>query len=279
MGYWLLLLVTIAAGAWGLRRYNQRTRRRARRLAPLSTDRVAIIACNVPLYRRLPTKLKRELEGHVNVFIDEKTFVGCGGLEVTDKMRVTIAAHACMLLLNRSTEYFPNLKTILLYPDAYVTDEVIVDGPVEIMEEVTNSGESWQRGPVVLSWNDVLSAATEGKNDNVVLHEFAHQLDQENELADGAPVLEDESGYAEWAQVLGREYKLLQTRLDRGEETLIDPYAAESPAEFFAVVTEAFFENGASLRAQHPELYRQVSNFYKVDPANWEGQATFALRK
>ena len=129
-------------------------------------------------------------------------------------------------------------------------------------------GESWYRGAVVLSWEDVKSgAARVDDGENVVLHEFAHQLDDEAGRGDGAPALSKRSMYVAWARVLGREYADLSSQIAGHAHTDIAPYGAESPAEFFAVVTEAFFEKPVQLRHRHPELYEQLQMFYQQDPA------------
>jgi Mlc titration factor MtfA (ptsG expression regulator) len=212
----------------------------------------------------------RELLGHVQVFLDEKRFEGCGGLDVTDEIRVTIAAQACLLLLGRDTDYFPRLRTILVYPRRYVVDGVrrlsdgtLVDGP-----EV-RGGESWTHGAVVLSWDDVRRGAMHvGDGLNVVLHEFAHQLDSESGAMEGAPDLGDSTRYATWAQVLGESWERLHTELSEQRQSFVRSYGSVSPAEFFAVVTEAFFERPLQLRHHDPALYAQFAEYYRQDPAS-----------
>ena len=247
----------------------KRRRRERRRRQPLPSEWLAVIERNVPYYRRLTPDKRRELHGLIQVFLAEKQFMGCGGLEITDEMRVTIAAQACILLLGRETDFYPMLQSILVYPQAYVAqisqrqpDGTVVEGPQPRL------GEAWRRGPVVLSWDDVLRAASDVHDGrNVVLHEFAHQLDNEAGAADGAPVLPQRSMYVAWARVLGHEYKALVEALEHQRQTVLDQYGATSPAEFFAVVTEAFFEKPVDLKARHPELYEQLRLFYRQDPA------------
>lgn len=264
----LLLALALWAGWMVLRR-----RRRDRLFEqPLPAEWVRILERNVSLYRRLPPDLRRTMDGLVNVFLDDKQFVGCSGLTVTDEMRVTVAGNACLLLLGRDNTEFRGFQSILVYPDAFVTTQTTYDGYVEVSEETVRSGESWQRGPVVLAWADVredLRYAGDGRN--VVLHEFAHKLDEQNAGMDGLPVLGDGRQHREWARVLGREYESLQQRAEEGEESFLDTYGAESPAEFFAVATEAFFENAPAMKLQHPELYEQLSRFYNLDPVEWRG--------
>jgi Mlc titration factor MtfA (ptsG expression regulator) len=186
-----------------------------------------------------------------------------------DEIRVIIAAQACVLLLNRITDYYPGFTSILVYPDNYVAREVTTDGMLETVEEQARAGESWHRGPVVLSWEDVLHGANEYSGENVVLHEFAHKLDEENERLDGLPLLEDRGQYESWARVFQSEFQRLKTSAGRSETSVLDDYGAESPAEFFAVATEAFFERPGKLLGQHPQLYEQLRRFYNVDPASW----------
>jgi Mlc titration factor MtfA (ptsG expression regulator) len=232
-----------------------------------------IIDRNVPMYRRLSDEDQRELQGHVQVFVAEKYFEGCDGLVMTDEIRVTIAAQACVLLLHRQATYYPGLRSILVYPAAYVANSKSV-GPGGIVTESigVRAGESWhptsQRGVIVLSWSDVL-AGSRGERDgrNVVLHEFAHQLDGEYGGMDGVPHLPNPSMYKDWARVLGQEYQSLVQNLMRNHRTGIDPYGATNPAEFFAVVTEVFFERPRNLQAEHPQLYEQLKSFYQQDPA------------
>lgn len=227
-----------------------------------------IVQKNVPLYNRLPVSLKKQLHGLVNIFLAEKDFEGCGGLEITDEIKVTIAAQACMLLLNRKTTYFKKLRTILVYPQTYVARTKYSDGFITIDGQSVRLGESWQNGPVVLAWDSVTGGTSNiADARNVVLHEFAHQLDQEDGLADGAPVLEHRSSYITWARVLSGEYETLQKR--KRSRTVMNKYGATNPAEFFAVATETFFEKSKQMKKKHPELYDELKNYYKLDPVQW----------
>ncbi len=247
----------------------KRKRRRRISAQPFPAHWLEIIERNSPYYRRLTAGEQDELRGHVRVFLDEKRFEGCGGLEITDEIRLTIAAHACLLLLNRETDYYPRMTTVLVYPRHYFAHEAhrLSDGI--IMEEMSGrEGESWHRGPVVLSWDDVLEGATEPEaGHNVVYHEFAHQLDGEWRTNEGAPTLPQDAMYAEWARVLGGEYERLLDDIRCNRRHLIDDYGATNPAEFFAVVTELFFSKPVPLKRRHPELYAQLKTFYRQDPA------------
>jgi hypothetical protein len=255
----------------------RRLRRRARRgrliATPFPEAWRQIIEKNVPLYRRLPEALKQELHGHVNVFLDEKRFEGCAGLEIDDEVRVTIAAQACMLLLNRKTNYFSKLRAILVYPDTYVAKTVSSEGRVTVNGRSIRLGESWQNGPVVLAWNSVTGGAMNISDArNVVFHEFAHQLDQEDGVADGAPVLEHRSAYGAWARILGEEYTALQKSKKAHRRSVMNKYGATNPAEFFAVATETFFEKPKQMQKRHPELYDELRDYYKLDPLQWSVQ-------
>ena len=248
-------------------------RRRARiRAAPFPDAWSDILRRNVPLLSRLPATDRAELLGLVAVFCAEKHFEGAAGLEVTDEMRVTVAAQACLLLLRRDVDNpYPALDTVLLYPRGWRTEaQREVNGVVHAGDEA-RLGESWKRGLVILAWDATRrGAADDDDGQNVVLHEFAHQLDTEGGGADGAPTLPDRGMYGPWARVLGREYTALVAALERGRATTIDAYGATNPAEFFAVVTEAFFERPRWLRERHAELYAQLQDFYRQDPAEWD---------
>ena len=247
------------------------SRRRARlRAEPVPPEWRAIVERNLRLFRSLTPEDQAELLGHVQVFLAEKHFEGCGGLELTDEIRVTIAAQACLLLLHRETDYYPRLRSILVYPSGYTAHgEHHLGGGVWAEGDDDRLGHTQQRlGALVLAWDAARRGAREpGDGDNLVLHEFAHQLDQEEGPADGAPELPERSMYAAWARILGREYERLLRDEATLKRTVIDPYGATNPAEFFAVVTEAFFEKPRKLRAKHPELYEQLKAFYCQDPA------------
>jgi Mlc titration factor MtfA (ptsG expression regulator) len=226
-----------------------------------------------PLYRRLPPRLQAELRGRVQVFLAEKDFVGCAGLEVTDLMRVTIATQACVLLLNRDVDWFPFLREILIYPAAFVVERLEVDA-LGLHTDLARvlAGESSSRGQVVLSWDDARDGAADAEDGrNVVIHEFAHQLDQEFGHANGAPQLGTRKDYARWSEVFADGFARLRMQVANGLPTAIDPYGATDPAEYFAVACEHFFERGAALQRAEPALYAQLSAYFSVDPAGWDG--------
>lgn len=247
----------------------KKKRREKLRAQPLPEAFREIISRNVPYVAKLSRADRRELEGHVQVLLAEKSFEGCGGLELTDEIKVTIAAQAAILLLHRDTDYYPELVSILVYPHAYVArDTRSRIGNTVLVGDQARLGESWVRGVVVLAWDHVkLGASNIHDGHNVVLHEFAHQLDAEDGDMDGAPALGSRGLYSAWAHTLGAEYGDLLARIEAHRPTDLDRYGATSPAEFFAVVTEAFFEQGAKLKRKHPELYAALADFYAQDPA------------
>jgi Mlc titration factor MtfA (ptsG expression regulator) len=231
-----------------------------------------VLRTSVPLYNRLSDPDRRELQRHIQIFLAEKRFEGCQGLEITDQVRLTIAAQACMLLLHRETDYFPGLTSILVHPGTYVVDDVLrVAGGMVLESREVREGESWHRGAVVLSWDDV-RRGTENPDDghNVVLHEFAHQLDTMWGKGDSSPVLRDRASFRAWTEALERNFKRFRRDIRYDRARVLDDYGATDPAEFFAVATECFFEVPRDLRSAYPDLYEELKRFYQQDPALWE---------
>jgi hypothetical protein len=247
-------------------------RRRRRQLAEkhFPAEWLRILERNIGYYRLLPEEDRQELQRHILVFIAEKLFEGCGGLEITDEIKVTIAAQACILLLHRKTDYYPSLRSVLVYPQAYLARQATyLGGGVTVEGLHVRLGESWRRGSVVLSWDDVQKGASDiHDGQNVVFHEFAHQLDSSGGKGDGSAVLQSRSRYIAWARVLRRDYERLRGKAIRNLPTLLNKYGASNPAEFFAVATECFFERPTELREQHAELYAKLREFYHQDPAD-----------
>ncbi len=244
---------------------SRRERREKWRAEPFPAEWVAILEKNIPFYKRLAEPDRAELHGLIRVFLEEKHFEGCGGLEMTDEVRLTIAGQACLLLLHRETDDFARLITILVYPSAYEAPAIEPIGGGAILQGLQGRlGEASADGVVILSWDDVVSGAFDPKDGhNVVLHEFAHQLDMEDGRADGAPILKHRSKYASWARVLGAEYENLR---ESGKKSVLDDYGGINPAEFFAVATECFFEKPVQMKKKHPELYDELRAFYHLDP-------------
>jgi MtfA peptidase len=219
---------------------------------------------------QLPADLQLQVKKTTQVLLAEKPFIGCQGLVITDEMRVLVAAQASLLLLNRRAGYFRNLRQVLVYPGAFVVDRAVNDGAVVRDERRALAGESWQQGQLILSWDDVLQGAAQpGDGRNVVIHEFAHQLDQESGPANGAPWLVSPARRKRWAAVMADEFEQLRQRLHGGHTGLIDAYAATDPAEFFAVVSEVFFEQPAALAKEHPALFKEFAQYYATNPLHW----------
>jgi len=273
----ILSLCAVIVLLLALRFVYRNWRRKKLRNTPFPAEWKSLLESKVFLYRYLPADLKAQLHGHINVFLAEKRFEGCGGVQITDEIRVTIAALACMLLLNRETDYYPRLKSILVYPHPYMAEDVDYLGSTRVHGISSRVGESWPTGAVVVAWDQV-SGQSRDVNDthNVVLHEFAHQLDQENGVgADGIPILDQRSSYVTWARILGEEYRQLREIASRDDEDgVLDEYGATNEAEFFAVATEAFFEKPLQLKKKHPELYMELKHYYRFDPSErFPGQA------
>ena len=255
--------------------FSKKRRRQQLRAKPFPVTWRSIIIRNFPTFRRLPRADQIELLGHVQVFLAEKHFEGCGGLEVTDEIRVTIAAQACLLLLHRNADYYPQLTSILVYPSGYMAHETRSLG-ANVLEEAAQHrlGQTGRRlGSLVLAWDDARRGAADPSDGrNLVLHEFAHQLDFENDAADGAPALATKAEYQSWSRVMSREFAALRVADETGIPTVLDTYGAENPAEFFAVVTEAFFERPSALHAKHPELYAEFARFFRQQPIQYSAE-------
>lgn len=246
----------------------RRNRLKHRPFSPLWN---AIIETNLPIYLRFSPAERRRLQGHVQVFLAEKQFIGCGGLQVTEEMKLVIAAISCLLLLNERGKYFPRLRSILVYPSTYLVNETTSTGNYVVeARRVARLGESWTSDQVILSWEQVKRDTCNWRDGhNLVLHEFAHQLDQEDGRAEGVPILQRNSDYPIWAEVMAEEYQHLCNDVERGVKTVIDSYGATNPAEFFAVATETFFEKPHQLLKKHPALYEQLQRYYQLDPVQW----------
>ena len=262
-----LIVITIIVGG----PIHRRRRHGRLRAQPLPAAWLPILDHYVPAARHMPEPLRQRWHDAIKIFLAEKRFVGCDGLGVTDEMRVAIAGQACLMILNLPHGGYEDVEWILVYPSAFhVTRHDVDEAGVETIERDLLTGESWDGGRVIISWDDVWRAAREGwEGESVVLHEFAHQLDQESGGVDGAPALASHGSYEAWAEVLGGEYRVLQEKAARGDPSVLDHYGATDPAEFFAVATEAFFQSPEAVRAEHPQLYAQLREYYRLDPAAW----------
>ncbi|SDJ55433.1 zinc-dependent peptidase [Microbulbifer yueqingensis] len=284
-----LAIILLAVLVWVLPYYWQKWRRRYLRSRPLSAARYRSLQAALPFYSALPPAARRELCANVSLFLHDKEFVGCDGLRLSEQMRVAIAAWACLLLVGRENRCYPALRTVLVYPDTYVARETHFEGLVETTADSAREGESHYLGPVVLSWADIeedLYHPEHGRN--VIVHEFAHKLDEEDGVYDGRPLFAQDQSGNNWAPVFRREYERLRDRVagvgdghvgpvgpgvrESGDGiSILDPYGAQSPAEFFAVASEAFFTLPDQLRHHHRDLYGELQAFYRLDPAAWHG--------
>ena len=264
------LVLAVVAWLWGPALWSNWRRERVLR-QPFPASWREILRQRMPYFRRLPPDLQLQLKKHVQWLIAETPFIGCRGQEITDEVRVLVAAQAALLLLNRGAGRFYGLRQILVYPGPFVVDRPVNAGGVTQDARRVLAGESWQEGQLILSWDDVLDGAADpGDGRNVVIHEFAHRLDQETGSANGAPWLGGRrERYVRWSQVMGAAYARLQQQLAEGAEPWLDPYGATDPAEFFAVLSETFFENPARLAQADHALYRELAAFYRVDPLAW----------
>jgi Mlc titration factor MtfA (ptsG expression regulator) len=237
---------------------------------PFPKNWLNIIQSNLAIYTHLSAGQQKELQGHVQIFIKEKQFIGCLGLQITEEIKVTIAAIACLLLFGDRKTYFPNLRSVLVYPHAYVVNEMVMSGYVVEERRMARLGESWTKDQLILSWEQVTQDLLNWQDGhNVVLHEFAHQLDQEDGKAEGVPILSRSLDYAVWAKVMSVEYLQLCDRVEHGKKTVIDAYGTTNPAEFFAVATETFFEKPHQLNQKHQDLYALLHTYDRLDPQIW----------
>lgn len=266
-----LIPIVLVVAAFLLNHYFKRWRKERLLGKAFPADWQQILGERIPVYSVLPEPQRRKLEQLILLFLDQKTFYGCAGLVITDVMRICIAAEACLLLLGQSGPVYPKLQAILVYPtafrakrDMHQEDGTVVAGDHHLL------GESWGNGRVILSWDDVEEGARDfSDGHNVVLHEFAHQLDSASGSANGAPPLRRNS-YQTWATVFGDNFHDLQASAFHGKSTVMDTYGATNPAEFFAVATETFFEKPDELRQRRPELFEELLKYYQLDPRDWQ---------
>jgi Mlc titration factor MtfA (ptsG expression regulator) len=247
----------------------RRRRRRQLLATPFPAAWLDYLHRNVSHYRYLSEAEQARLRDDLRVFIAEKHWEGCGGLTMTDEIKVTIAAQVCLLLLGLEHHSFERVQSILVYPRGYrATGEML--GRDGLIHEGGQArlGEAWYRGPVILSWEEVRHEARHlGEGHNLVFHEFAHQLDMLNGVVDGTPLLETPEQYHKWREVMTAEYQQLVQASEQGRATLLDQYGTTNEGEFFAVATECFFERPVALARRHPRLYEVLRDYYHQDPA------------
>lgn len=270
MSPWWLLALGLAAIALAVAVPRWRLARALDRPFPEAWKR--ILEQNMGLYTRLPPPLRDRLHRQVQRFLHEKHFEGAGGLEIDDEIRVTIAGEACLLTLNLGPEVYPQLRWIIVYPTTFIVEDeawveedgVVEEGPRDML------GESWENGRVILAWDSVLHGVRRmGDGENVVLHEFAHQLDGETGVTDGAPFLGGSAALRGWAEVLSEEFLRLREDALWGRRGLLDEYGATNPAEFFAVATETFFERPRDMARHHRRLFDMLVHYFQLDPRDW----------
>ena len=249
-----------------------RRRRRERILSePFPETWRGMLARDSALWCVLTAEERLRIESDLRLFLAERTWEPCGGLDLTDERKVLIAAQACILTLGRSVDAFEHVRTILVYPERFLAQDAEEDDLGVVTETYDDrEGEAWERGQVILSWSDVRQDSRRLDGRNLVLHEFAHQVDLLDFLrAVRARTPSERERHGRWRRVLGETYDLLCDLDDSGRrDPVLDTYGSEDEAECFAVSTEAFFERPARLQQFHPELYRVLSEYYNQDPAS-----------
>lgn len=268
---WIILAVPLLVAAFLLyRRYSKQRKHKELLASSLTAKQRAVVERLVPLVRRLPPPIGSSLEGKMNLFLDQITFRGQNGVEVSEEMKLSIAAQACLLVVN-SPVWYDTLRNVLLYPSAFLTHRDTHGDGVVYENQHATLGESWARGPVILSWDHALQGGLEAEDGhNVVIHEFAHQLDSLSGHTNGIPLLRKGQTYAGWERAMLDAYQDQVQRVQNGERTLIDPYGASNHQEFFAEAIVTFFERPRELRDQVPALYDQLATLLALDPAGWD---------
>ncbi len=249
------------------------TERRRHKLLeqPFPSEWNEVLEHNVALWRRLDPDVQERLRDLTVVFISEKTWEGCGGLELTDEIRVTIAAQACVLLLGREHALYEDVESILVYPATIVSPRRrrgFFDPGTAAVDDAGTAihGEAHLRGPVILAWDDVLAGGRPGAKRNVVFHELAHKIDMLDGAVDGTPPLEDRAALRAWAKICTDAFVELRERAEAGKRSFLDDYGATNEAEFFAVATEAYFLQPEQLEEHEPALHALLAGFYRWEP-------------
>jgi MtfA peptidase len=248
-----------------------KSRRRRQILAePFPDAWLEVLQRDVAYYGYLEPQQQAALREIVQVFVAEKNWEGCGGLVLTDEIKVTIAALAAILLLGMPHDYFSSVLSVLVYPAAFATHKRQQVGGLELDGPSDHLGEAWYRGPVILSWDEILDAAQDPHSGrNLVWHEFAHQLDMLDRSADGTPPLATREQAERWQKVMTAEFNELRRDAQHGRPALLDYYGATNEAEFFAVATECFFDLPGPMKQAHPEMFALLAEYYGQDPTQW----------
>jgi MtfA peptidase len=252
-----------------LRRLQSWKRGRVLRRWPLPDDLWFAVTEPMDLLRGLTAAELRRLRFWTTLFLHEKEFFGAGEFLASEEVKLQIGVQACLLILNLDLDCYRGWRSIIVYPDTFLVPREETDeaGIVHTGRDLL-AGESWEGGPVVISWADCAPGAHPyGDDTNVVIHEFAHKLDMQNGVPNGLPPMHREMETAVWSAAFSAAFATITARVEQGEDTVIDPYAAEDPAEFFAVVSECFFEAPRLLQAEFPAVYRQLVLYYRQDPA------------
>jgi Mlc titration factor MtfA (ptsG expression regulator) len=252
----------------------KRRRRRQIRSRPFPEAWRQLLEQDVSFYRRLNETERAKLRTDLPIFVAEKNWEGCGGLILTDETKVTISAFVCLMTLGFEDEFFDHVKSILVYPTSYVAQgRTVTEGGLVIEGDSHREGEAWWRGPVIVAWDEAVECSRgESNGRNLVVHEFAHQLDMQNgQIVDGTPPLSSAEEFQRWQKVMNDEYEDLVERCTSGRHSLLDCYGATNIAEFFAVASETFFERPRALRIRHPALYEILQNYYRQNPAERTG--------
>lgn len=240
-------------------------RRQAIRAEPFPPAWLPFLEKNVVHYRYLTDAEQARLRDDLRIFVAEKSWEGCGGLTITDEIKVTIAAQACLIVLGMEHNYFDRVLSVLVYPHGYVAEGANATGA---LGDSARLGEAHYRGPVILAWDEALDDARHPqRGKNLVYHEFSHQLDMLDGAVNGTPVLADRAARQRWHDVMTVEYERLIHDSAKGHATLLDRYGTTNEAEFFAVATECFFDKPAQMQQRHPELYALFRDYYRQDPA------------
>lgn len=251
-----------------------RNQQRLARLRPRFSEALwASVWERLPLLWGFAPEEEQALRDLSLLFLERKAIEGAAGLVVTDEMRLMVGLQSCLPVLKLGLHWYSDWVSVILYPDEFVPEREWVDeaGVVWVSQE-PHTGEAWERGPVILAWSEV-ALGSELSGVNVVLHELAHKLDMRDGLANGHPPLHPDMSNARWAETLSSAYQDFCRRVDAGEDPDIDPYGSESPGEFFAVLTESFFELPDVLQAEYPAVYGQLAAFYRQDPLSRLRQA------